>query len=153
MLIHGRCHCGNISFSLTWEPDPVEIPARACTCSFCRKHGAAWTSHPGAALEVVVADPALISRYEQGTETAQFHICARCGVVPVVTSRIDGVLYAVVSVNAFEDIDPSLLRRASVNLEVEEKESRLARRKRNWIGDVRFVAVRAEEAGRARPAP
>ena len=44
MLIHGKCHCGNISFSLTWEPDPGEIPARACTCSFCTKHGGVWTS-------------------------------------------------------------------------------------------------------------
>jgi len=33
MLIHGKCHCGNIAFSLTWEPDPAEIPARACACS------------------------------------------------------------------------------------------------------------------------
>jgi len=23
LLIHGKCHCGNISFSLTWEPDPA----------------------------------------------------------------------------------------------------------------------------------
>ena len=28
MQIHGRCHCGNISFALSWEPDPTEIPAR-----------------------------------------------------------------------------------------------------------------------------
>jgi hypothetical protein len=29
MLINGECHCGNIAFSLAWEPDPVEIPAAA----------------------------------------------------------------------------------------------------------------------------
>ena len=31
-------------------------------------------------------------------------MCTACGVVPVVTSRIDGRLYAVVSVNAFENV-------------------------------------------------
>ena len=138
MLIRGKCHCGNIAFSLSWEPDPVDIPARACTCSFCVKHGGVWTSHPSGALQIVVKDPALVSEYEFGTRTAQFHVCARCGIVPVVTSRIDDNVYAVVSVNSFEGVDPALLRHASANVEGEEKESRLARRKRNWIGSVEF---------------
>ena len=140
MLIRGRCHCGNISFRLAWEPDPAEIPARACSCSFCTKHGGVWTSNPAGALEVTVEDPALVSRYAFGTRTAEFHVCARCGIVPVVTSRIDGRLYAVVSVNAFEGVEPSLIRRASADFEGEGKESRLARRKRNWIADVEFAA-------------
>jgi hypothetical protein len=139
MLIHGKCHCGNISFSLNWEPDPVEIPTRACDCSFCVKHGGVWTSNPKGALEVAVNDPSLVSKYGFGTRTAEFHICARCGIVPVVTSRIDGHLYAVVSVNAFEGVAPSLLRRAPASFDGEGTESRLARRKRNWIADVRFV--------------
>lgn len=136
MLIHGKCHCGNISFSLTWEPDPEEIPARACSCSFCVKHGGVWTSNPRGALEVVVKDASRVSRYAFGTETAQFHICLRCGIVPVVTSRIDERLYAVVSVNAFENVDPALLRRAAASFEGEETGTRLERRKRNWIPEV-----------------
>jgi hypothetical protein len=35
MLINGKCHCGNIAFTLGWEGEPPEIPARACGCSFC----------------------------------------------------------------------------------------------------------------------
>jgi hypothetical protein len=139
MLIVGRCHCGNISFSLTWEPAPTEIPIRACTCSFCTKHAGVWTSNPGGSLKIVVKDPALVSKYSFGTRTAEFHTCARCGVVPVVTSRIDGRLYAVVSVNAFEGMDPSLLRLASASFEGETEESRLARRKLNWIANVEYV--------------
>lgn len=84
----------------------------------------------------MVKDPALVSRYAFGTRTAQFHICARCGIVPVVTSLIDGRLYAVVSVNAFEGVEPSLLRRAPANFDGEGTDSRLARRKRNWIAQV-----------------
>ncbi len=69
---------------------------------------------------------------------AKFHICGKCGIVPVVTSTIDDHLYAVVSVNAFENIDPSMLRRSPVTFESESEDARLARRVRNWIGDVEF---------------
>jgi len=138
-LINGRCHCGNIAFSLTWEPDPVEIPARACGCTFCQKHGGVWTSNPRGALQVTVRDPSARSIYNFGTKTADFHVCARCGIVPVVTSRIDGRLYAVVSVNAFEGVEPSFLRRAPATFDAEDEETRLARRKRNWIADVQFT--------------
>src|ERR1041384_5913050 len=117
MLIHGTCHCGNIAFSLAWAPDPVEIPARACTCTCCVKHGGVWTSNPRGALEISIADDALVSREPLGTPPAEFHICPRCGVVPVVTSSIEGNVYAVVSVNAFEGIDPALLRHAPLRSE------------------------------------
>lgn len=138
MVIDGRCHCGNIAFSLRWEPDPVEIPARACDCSFCTKHGGVWTSNPKGALKVAVEDPQLVSKYEFGTETATFHICRRCGIVPVVTSELEGRLYAVVNVNAFEGIDPAMVRKAPVTFEGEALDNRLARRKQRWIADVEF---------------
>jgi hypothetical protein len=59
-------------------------------------------------------------------------------VVPVVTSRQDGRLYAVVSVNAFENIEPSMLKTAPVSFDAEDEPRRLARRKRGWIPDVEF---------------
>jgi len=139
MVISGSCHCRNISFTLNWEPEPSEIPARACTCSFCAKHGGVWTSCPGGSLKVDVKEPSLVSRYSFGTKTAHFHTCSTCGVVPVVTSRIDGRLYAVVSVNAFEGVAPSLLRRASATFDGETEGTRLERRKRNWIANVEYA--------------
>ncbi len=147
MLINGKCHCGNIAFSLAWEPDPAEIPARACTCSFCAKHGGVWTSNPRGRLAVRVADPSAVSRYRFGTRSAEFHICSRCGVVPVVTSDIDGRVYGVVSVNAFEGIDPSKLRRTAASFDGEGVDSRLERRQRSWIPDVVFLS------GRPAPVP
>lgn len=138
MQIQGQCHCGNIAFTLDWAPDPEFIPARACGCSFCVKHGGVWTSHPDGVLKVVVKDAGQVSRYAFGTRTAEFHVCARCGVVPVVSSRIDGHLYAVVNVNAFEGVAPDLLRHGAANFEGEATDARLARRARNWIADVRF---------------
>ena len=139
MLINGHCHCGNIAFSLDWPGEPSEIPARACGCSFCVKHGGVWTSKPGAILDLRVDDPAAASRYEFGTGTATFHVCARCGAVPVVTSEVADRLYAVVNVNTFEGVDPSLLRRADANFDGEDVDARLARRARNWIDTVRIT--------------
>ncbi len=144
MLIRGKCHCGNISFTLAWDPAPTEIPARACTCTFCQKHGGIWTSYPAGTLKVTLADPAAVSSYSFGSRTADFHVCARCGAVPVVTSRIDGNLYAVVSVNAFEGVDPALIQRAAAaTFDGETEATRLARRKRNWIGQVEFEERRS----------
>lgn len=138
MHIKGQCHCGNIAFVLNWTPEPTVIPARACECSFCVKHGGVWTSCPGGALLVKVREPALVNRYSFGTQTAVFHICMRCGVVPVVTSEIAGHTYAVVSVHALEGIDPAMLLHASASFDAEDLASRLARRAKNWIADVQF---------------
>ena len=142
MLIHGNCHCGNISFELTWEPAPTTIPARACSCTFCVKHGGVWTANATSSLVVTVAHPELVSRYEQGTRTAQFHVCTRCGVVPVVTSEIEGRTYAVVNTTTFDDAARALLQPpAPVSFDGEPQEARLARRKRGWIGSVRVVTT------------
>ena len=139
MLIKGKCHCGNICLELEWQGDKPEIPARACGCSFCVKHGGVWTSNPGATLRVDIGNASFVSKYAFGTRTATFYICSRCGTVPLVTSEIAGRVYAVVNVNALENIHESWLRRASANFEGEDVESRLARRKRNWIADVRIA--------------
>jgi hypothetical protein len=136
--IHGQCHCGNIAFELDWPGDSSEIPARACGCSFCVKHGGVWTSNPKARLTVTIGDRGLVSPYAFGTRTATFHICSRCGAVPIVTSEIDRCIYAVVNVNVLDNVDPAALRRGSTDFEGEDLESRLGRRKCNWIAAVHF---------------
>jgi hypothetical protein len=151
MVIHGSCHCRNLRFTLEWKPDPIEIPARACSCTFCTKHGGVWTGHPSASLAIVVEDPAQVSAYTFGTRSAEFHICTRCGVVPVVTSTIDHHQYAVVSVNAFEGVDPAMLRHAAASFDGETEATRLARRTRNWIADVTMTAAGAAHVVLPRP--
>lgn len=143
MLIKGRCHCDNIVFELEWAGDPPEIPARACACSFCVKHGGVWTSNPSSRLVVTIRNPALVSKYTFGTRTATFHVCSRCGTVPLVTSEIANHLYAVVNANVLESVDQAWFRRAPANFEAEDVESRLARRARNWIADVLIEEVGA----------
>jgi hypothetical protein len=139
MLIDGKCHCGNIAFVLDWPGEPSEIAARECGCSFCIKHGGVWTSNRDASLSVTLRHAGLVSRYAFGTETAKFYVCGRCGAVPIVTSEIANHVYAVVNVNAFENFDALLVRRQPISFDGEEKESRLARREKNWIAAVRVI--------------
>jgi hypothetical protein len=138
--IKGSCHCGNISFALAWPGDASAIAARRCDCTFCQKHGGVWTSNPTGALRVRIADASGISRYEFGTGTAQFLVCARCGAVPLVISRIAGRDYAVVNVNTFDGVDAERIEIATASFAGEESGERLARRQRNWIGDVQIEA-------------
>ncbi len=140
MRIEGKCHCGNITYVLHWPGAGTEIPVRACGCSFCTKHGGAYTSHRDAELAAVVHDRALVSHYQFGTETAEFYLCSRCGVVPFVTGTIAGHLYAVVNVNTFEGIDPACFSRAAADFDGETTQSRLDRRKRYWIPSVTITS-------------
>jgi hypothetical protein len=145
MLIDGKCHCGNITFELDWPGVPSEIPARECTCSFCVKHGGVWTSHRDARLVVTLQCPAAVSKYAFGTKTAMFYVCSRCGAAPIVTSEIANSLYAVVNVNTVENLESLHLRRQPISFDGEELRSRLARRERNWIADVRIAEVLPEQ--------
>jgi hypothetical protein len=141
MRIHGKCHCGNIAYVFDIPGDAKDLPARACTCTFCVKHGGLWTSHREGKLAATVRDESVLSKYRFGTSTADFYICLRCGVVPFVTSDIEERLYAVVNVNTFDGIDLSSLTKAAVNFEGETTDARLARREARWIPNVRIAGV------------
>lgn len=140
MRIEGKCHCGNIRYSLDWPGHLTDIKVRACGCSFCTKHGGRWTSHRDSRLVAEIGDSSLVSKYRFGTATADFFVCARCGAVPFVTSEIDDHVYAVVNVNTFDGIDPSALVTTAANFDGEGTGARLERRKNYWIRDVRITA-------------
>jgi hypothetical protein len=116
----------------------AERPARACGCSFCREHGGVWASCPAGGRSIAIADRERVTRDAFGTGTAEFLVCANCGVVPVAISEISGNTYAVVNVNTFEAFDPSRLLRSSSDFDDEDEATRLARRARNWIGRVQI---------------
>lgn len=132
----GRCHCRNISYEVIWPEAGSRIPVRACSCSFCIKHGAVYTSHPDSQLTAQVSDPELVNKYSFGTKTAEFYVCSRCGAVPFVTSTVEGSKYAVVNVNTFEGVDRTEFDSTVTDFEGESIADRLDRRKRNWISRV-----------------
>lgn len=131
---HGGCHCGNIRYVLLW-PEGENAPLRKCNCSFCVRHGAAYTSHPNASLEVTVSDPKAFNEYRFATRTAGFRLCARCGVLTFVTSLIDGREHGVINVNTLESSLPAA-DVGTKDFESETGEERLARRRRTWIRDL-----------------
>ena len=138
MQIEGGCHCKNITYRLEWPGDGTGIAIRECGCAFCTKHAGAWTSHRDSELVAKILDESLLTKYRFGTKTADFYVCSRCGVVPFVLSKIGEDLYGVVNVNTFEGVDQSSFVRAAADFEGEDPESRLERRKRNWIQSVRI---------------
>jgi len=142
--IHGSCHCGNIQFDLDWPGDASRIAARGCGCSFCQKRGGTWTSNPDAHLSATIENANLVSPYRFGTGTAVFHVCAVCGVVPFVSSEIEGRLYAVVNIAAFDGNESRTFDVAGTDFDGEDETSRLARRQQNWIGKVTLQGLAAE---------
>ena len=130
--ISGRCHCGNIAYDFLWPYAGSQIPVRACSCTFCLKHGGVYTSHPDGELSAHIEEPNHVNPYTFGTKTAEFFICTLCGAVPFVTSTIDKRLYAVVNVNTFEGVDRSELSSSVTDFDSENVGDRLDRRKRKW---------------------
>jgi hypothetical protein len=59
--------------------------------------------------------------------------------MPVVTSRIEGNVYAVVNVNTFEGVDRSELDSSVTDFDGESVGDRLTRRKQKWISQVTII--------------
>lgn len=148
--LSGSCHCGNIRYRYGSPVPEAEIAARACGCSFCTRHGAAYTSHVEGWLQVVVDDASLLLRYRFGTGSADFFVCARCGIVVLATSDIGGALYGVINVRTLPR-GALLARRArATTFDGESAAERLQRRRLTWIPkvEVRFGAAEQSRASR-----
>ncbi len=92
----GSCHCGRVGAKLDITCAASECSPRACDCSFCRKHGAAWVSDPLGTLRVEARERDDLRTYRQGSDTADMLLCAQCGVlVAVVFAHRDGLFGAI----------------------------------------------------------
>lgn len=94
--LHGSCHCGRLRIEFSTGQDPTGFTPRACDCSFCRKHGAAYVSDPAGQLSVSVREDAL-RKYRQGSDTADFLLCGKCGVLVAVVFEHAGRLHGAVN--------------------------------------------------------
>jgi hypothetical protein len=94
--MHGSCHCGELSLSFTTAKSASDFQPRACDCSFCVKHGAAYISDPNGSLSIVHRHAGAIREYRQGSDTARFLSCKDCGVfLAVVFDHASGTYGAV----------------------------------------------------------
>jgi hypothetical protein len=99
----GTCHCGNIQIEFESTLRPDEFRPRSCDCSFCTKHGAKYVSDPQGKLTITVRQHNQLNRYRQGSESAEFLICRKCGVLAAVVYSEDAKLYGTVNGRIIDD--------------------------------------------------
>jgi hypothetical protein len=81
-MIHvytGSCHCGNAKLAFRTSIAAPDFHPRACDCSFCTKHGAAYISDPRGSLTIESKEE--LVEYRQGSGSARMLLCGRCGVM------------------------------------------------------------------------
>lgn len=138
--IEGGCHCGRIRFRMRTGRSPAEFQLRECDCGYCARLRGVYASDPHGELDINLDGP--VTPYRHGTGTAEFYVCATCGIMPVVLSRIEGRVHAVVNARCAAAFAPFLGSARSMSYGTEMVETRLARRARNWI-----PTVKVERAG------
>ncbi|HST37200.1 MAG TPA: hypothetical protein VLK25_11295 [Allosphingosinicella sp.] len=70
-------------------------------------------------------------RYRFATKTADYILCARCGVYVAAVAEIGGQLYATLNLNAFDDRRPGLAAEP-VAYDGESVEAKAERRRAAW---------------------
>lgn len=133
--LSGGCHCGAVRVQLTLPGAPSDYAPRACDCSFCHKHGAAFVSDPAGALRIDARRAADLVHYRQGSGQAECLCCAHCGVFVAVVSRLDGRLYGTANVRAL-DGDPGFAASVTVSPRLLGAEDKRGRWQANWCGEV-----------------
>ena len=131
LAYHGGCHCGALSMAFESAREPASLQRRACQCSFCRSHGAVTMSDPDGAVRID-AEPGALVRYRFGLKTADFLLCARCGVYVGAVYLEDDDGWAIVNANALHERDAFVAPVEVVTYDGETPGSRGARRKTRW---------------------
>lgn len=128
----GSCHCGNVKVAYETALEPAETQVRACGCGFCRRHGGLTVSDPEGRLKIAVEDPKRLIRYRFGLGTADFLLCADCGVyIAAVLADAEGA-WAVLNINVLEDRTAFSREPEAMNFDAEDEAGRIARRKARW---------------------
>jgi hypothetical protein len=100
--LHGGCHCGGVRVEFTTSLDLGGTNPRACDCSFCQKHGAAYISDPSGTLRVIADGSGALRTYRQGSGMARFLLCGRCGALVAVVFEHGGNTYGAVNVGCLD---------------------------------------------------
>jgi hypothetical protein len=132
MIYRGQCHCGAIRYTYQTEIRPEDWSIRADQCSFCRAHGSRMTSDPAGFAQFISAGPAHLRRYRFGQRTADFLLCAECGVYVGAAIETAAGCFAVVSVNALVPYLDGLKPAQPVDFDGESVAERTRRREERW---------------------
>jgi hypothetical protein len=128
----GGCHCGNLWYAFEASVTLELLGLRACMCSFCRAHGARNTSDANGAMRLDVRARDQLVRYRFGLKTADFLLCASCGVYIGALLPDRGGGWFTVNVNTFREPPPLALGIEPIIYDREDVGGRVDRRKSNW---------------------
>jgi len=136
--IFGGCHCGTIFVQVVLTRDTSQYAPRACDCSYCRKHGAAYVSDPKGRMVIHIKDEQRCQRYRQGSGSAEMVLCRECGVLIGAIYRDVAWLYGTINVTA---MDSSLTWGTGVTASPQQLSApeKVERWKALWFADVALV--------------
>lgn len=137
-MLRGGCHCGKLAVALATSRPAAEMHPRACDCSFCRKHGAAWLSDARGSLRLRTRGDALVCR--QGSAQAEFLCCPHCAVLVMVTCAIEGRLHGAVNVRTLDDAAGFAMEQPASPQRLPAQE-KIERWSQLWFADVHIVDV------------
>lgn len=129
---HGSCHCGALEFEFHTALAPANWSVRACQCSFCRAHGALYTSDPAGSIKFTHRDAAQVSRYRFGHKTADFVFCGRCGGYLGAVTELDGWQLMVINIQVLDPRPGGLAAAQSMSYEGESGDARNSRHATRW---------------------
>jgi|GEM_PF-118469 len=98
----GGCHCGALRVGFETAIEIVRFTPRACDCSFCTRHAAAYVSDPHGKLSITATTAGDALVYRQGSNQAAFLICRHCGVLVGVVCSDAGRMFGAVNVRCLE---------------------------------------------------
>ena len=131
MRLEGQCHCGGVQVSLEGDVAAADLPLRACQCGFCRRHGAATTSHPDMRV-TFAAGGGVLTRYRFGQRLSNFLICAGCGCYVGSLAETDIGPIGILNVRGVDLPGFDGREAQTMTYDGETPEQRTARRKARW---------------------
>lgn len=140
--LRGSCHCARLTLRYDAAQAPADTHPRACDCSFCCKHGAAYVSDPAGALCIHESEPGARREYRQGSEIARFQVCGHCGVLVAVVFEHEGRRYGAVNARCFDD-EPGFAESVPASPQRLSAEDKVARWLHVWVPDVTMTSARA----------
>jgi hypothetical protein len=130
--LHGGCHCGGIRVDVELPRPAASYTPRACDCSFCRKHGAAWISDAEGELLITAGADANLREYLQGSGNAHFLLCGDCGVLVAVAFADGNGLLGAMNAGCIDEGTP-LGDVTSVSPQTLSPDDRIARWLKLWM--------------------
>ena len=106
MTYQGRCHCGDVKYTIDGEIESV----LECNCSYCERKGYLLWFVPRDALKLT-SSPADMRTYTFNRHVIEHRFCGRCGCAPFgEATDPKGNATAAINVRCLEGVELSTLK-------------------------------------------